>query len=437
MKTDACCTLWTKYDIIWIVFFEEGTIAMKEYIILMPLGIQLLGLLLVVLNDKYIRKEQKQTMTVIIGLISILLAQNVVDNILGTTVSIPYLRTVVSIVGYSVRPIVIVMFCKLVRPNGRNTVAWTLVILNALIYLSALFSPFVFSISAGNHFRRGSIFSYTAYFVCFALLAHLVYCTISEYKSRKSFIWIAFVNAAIIIISSILELYAYFDYPVGYLTISVVSCSLFYYIWLHLEFVREHERALMAEQRIKIMMSQIQPHFVSNTLTTIQSLCMLNPQKASEITGKFGAYIRNNIASLDEEQLIPIKKELEHTKIYTDIEMLRFPEISVEYEIDEEDFSVPALTVQPLVENAIRHGVREIENGRIKVKTKKADSSYILTISDNGVGFDTDKLVAQDGEHIGINNVRERVKTMCGGTMNIESQIGQGTTVTITMPPSH
>lgn len=408
---------------------------MKEYVILMPLGIQLLGLLLVVRNDKYIRKEQKKTMTVIIGLISILLAENVVENILGTTVVMPYLRTVVSIVGYSVRPIVIVMFCKLVRPNGKNTAAWALVILNALIYLSALFTPFVFYIDSNNHFHRGSLLNYTAFVVCFALLAHLIYCTVSEYKSRKSSIWIALVNAVIIVISAILEITpAYFDYPVGYLTIAIICCSLFYYIWLHLEFVREHERALMAEQRIKIMMSQIQPHFVSNTLTTIQSLCMLDPPKAAKITGKFGAYIRNNIASLGEEQLIPIKKEIEHTIIYTDIEMLRFPEISVEYEIDEEDFSVPALTVQPLVENAIRHGVREIENGKVTIKTQKTDSSYIVIISDNGVGFDTDTLVTQDGEHIGISNVRERVKAMCGGTMNIESQIGQGTTVTITIP---
>ncbi|MBQ9228702.1 MAG: histidine kinase [Eubacterium sp.] len=408
---------------------------MEEYIILMPMGIQLLGLLLVVLNDKYIRKEQKQTMTVIIGLISLLLAQNVVDNILGTTVSMPYLRTVVSIVGYSVRPIIIVMFCKLVRPNGKNTVAWVLVILNALIYLSALFSRFVFYIDPDNHFHRGSIFNYTAYVVSFILLAHLIYCTISEYKSRKSFIWIALINAAIIVISAILEITpAYFDYPVGYLTIAIVCCSLFYYIWLHLEFVREHERALMAEQRIKIMMSQIQPHFVSNTLTTIQSLCMLDPPKAAEITGKFGAYIRNNIASLDEEKLIPIKKEIEHTKIYTEIEMLRFPDISVEYEIDEEDFSVPALTVQPLVENAIRHGVREIENGKVSIVTKNTEKSHIITIRDNGVGFDTDTLSVQDGAHIGINNVRERVKAMCGGTLAIDSQIGKGTTVTITIP---
>ena len=408
---------------------------MEEYIILMPMGIQLLGLLLVVLNDKYIRKEQKQIMTVIIGLISLLLAQNVVDNILGTTVSMPYLRTVVSIVGYSVRPIIIVMFCKLVRPNGKNTVAWVLVILNALIYLSALFSRFVFYIDPDNHFHRGSIFNYTAYVVSFILLAHLIYCTISEYKSRKSFIWIALINAAIIVISAILEITpAYFDYPVGYLTIAIVCCSLFYYIWLHLEFVREHERALMAEQRIKIMMSQIQPHFVSNTLTTIQSLCMLDPPKAAEITGKFGAYIRNNIASLDEEKLIPIKKEIEHTKIYTEIEMLRFPDISVEYEIDEEDFSVPALTVQPLVENAIRHGVREIENGKVSIVTKNTEKSHIITIRDNGVGFDTDTLSVQDGAHIGINNVRERVKAMCGGTLAIDSQIGKGTTVTITIP---
>ncbi|MBR1749276.1 MAG: histidine kinase [Ruminococcus sp.] len=226
----------------------------------------------------------------------------------------------------------------------------------------------------------------------------------------------------------------YRDYPVSYLTIAVVCCGLFYYIWLHLEFAKEHERALMAEQRIKIMMSQIQPHFVSNTLTTIQALCLLDPQKAFEVTGKFGSYLRNNIASLEEDNLIPIGKELEHTKVYAEIEMLRFPEISVEYNIEAEDFTLPALTIQPLVENAIRHGVRDRDHGVVEIATKITDDRYIITITDNGVGFDTKKPLPTDGSHLGIKNVRDRLSEMCGGTLLIDSKIDEGTTVTVTIP---
>lgn len=411
---------------------------MTEYIILMPLGIMIFGLFFAVWRDSYLNKHQKQTMLEIIGFIFLLVVQNVSDYILQTEISAPYIRTLVSIFGYIIRPIIIVLFCKLVKPKGKNTVAWILISINAAVYLTATFSHFVFYIDKSNHFQGGVFyFSKTAFVVSFILLFHLIYCTITEYSKKKTWIWMPIVNAVLIIASALLDISpAYRDYPVSYVTICTVCCSLFYYIWLHLEFVKEHERALMAEQRIKIMMSQIQPHFVSNTLTTIQSLCLIDPNKAAEVTGKFGAYLRNNIASLEEEKLIPIKKEIEHTKTYADIEMLRFPEISVEYHIDSEDFFVPSLSVQPLVENAIRHGVRELEHGEIKISTQKTQDGNVIIISDNGVGFDTKKPLSSDELHMGIKNVSERIKAMCGGTLIIESRIGEGTVVTITIPRS-
>jgi sensor histidine kinase YesM len=198
--------------------------------------------------------------------------------------------------------------------------------------------------------------------------------------------------------------------------------------------VREHENALKAEQRIKIMMSQIQPHFLYNTLTTIQSLCLTNPQKAFETTGKFGSYLRNNIDSLNRSELITVEKELEHTRVYADIEMLRFPKISVEYHIEAADFCVPALTIQPLVENAIRHGVRDVDRGLVEVSTKQTEGGNIIIISDNGVGFDTNIPFSTDKDHIGIKNVSERIKSMCGGTLSIDSKLGEGTVITITIP---
>lgn len=409
---------------------------MTEYIILIPLAILILGLAPIVARDNYLNKNQKSIMFAIVTLIGVLVLQNVADYILQTVVSAPYIRTLESIVGYSVRPIIIVLFCKLVRPNGRNTVAWILVAVNAAVYLTATFSHLVFHIDENNHFQGGQFhLRKTAFVVSFILLCHLIYCTVKEYSKKKAWIWIPILNIVLVSIAPILDISPlYHNYTVSYLTIAVVCCSLFYYIWLHLEFVKEHEKGLMAEQRMKIMMSQIQPHFMSNTLTTIQSLCLIDPQKASEITGKFGAYLRNNVASLNKEELIPIQKELEHTRVYTEIEMLRFPEITVAYHIDSEDFFVPALTVQPLVENAIRHGVREREHGKVEISTTMTDDSYIIVVSDNGVGFDASKPLSSDTEHIGIKNVSERLKAMCGGRLTINSSIDGGTVATITIP---
>ena len=141
---------------------------MTEYIILIPLAILILGLAPIVARDNYLNKNQKSIMFAIVTLIGVLVLQNVADYILQTVVSAPYIRTLESIVGYSVRPIIIVLFCKLVRSNGKNTIAWILVVLNAAIYLTATFSHLPFYIDENNHYHGGMFyFGKTAFIVSF------------------------------------------------------------------------------------------------------------------------------------------------------------------------------------------------------------------------------------------------------------------------------
>ncbi|MBR3020482.1 MAG: histidine kinase [Clostridia bacterium] len=223
--------------------------------------------------------------------------------------------------------------------------------------------------------------------------------------------------------------------PLSFLTIAITVSCVFYYIWLHLQFVREHEEDLKARQRIRIMISQIQPHFLYNTLSSIQALCYKNPEKAAEITGDFSAYLRQNLSFLNEPGLIPFGKALEHTKSYVKIEETRFPNIHVQYDIQDSDFSLPPLTLQPIVENAIRHGVRVREEGIIEIVTRKRDDWHEILIRDNGKGFDVKKLEEADETHIGLRNVRDRVKSMCGGSLTVDSQLGVGTTLIIRIPP--
>ena len=410
---------------------------MKEYIVFIPLVVMLAGQTPIVIFDKYIGKTHKRIMLMIIASVALLLVQNFCDYICQINeMSSPIYRTLFSIMGYCLRPFIILLFCKLVQPEKKHILALALVVGNALIYLTALFSGIAFYIDKENIFRRGPL-SYTVFYVSISMLAYLFYCNVLKYRCRKQGIWVALANEVLVIAGAFADISPlYVDYPVTYLTISVTCATFFYYIWLHLNFLYEHENALKAEQRIKIMMSQIQPHFLYNTLATIQSLCLIDPQEAFETTGKFGAYLRNNIDSLEQSGLIPLKKELDHTRIYADIEMLRFPKIKVEYHIDADDYCVPLLTIQPLVENAIRHGVRNCENGLIEIISKKTDNAFEIIIRDNGVGFETEKLLSADSKHIGIKNVRERVENMCGGTLTINSRINEGTTVTIRIPES-
>ena len=138
--------------------------------------------------------------------------------------------------------------------------------------------------------------------------------------------------------------------------------------------------------------------------------------------------------------MIPFEKELEHTMVYAGIEMVRFPNIHVEYDISEKEFYVPALTLQPIVENSVRHGVRIREEGIIRVKTAKVTDSETqeefieLVVSDNGVGFEVNGEPEGQGTHIGMKNVRERIEKMCGGSLIIKSAKGEGTTIIMRFP---
>ena len=152
--------------------------------------------------------------------------------------------------------------------------------------------------------------------------------------------------------------------------------------------------------------------------------------------GLFSAYLRQNLESLNEAAVIPLSKELEHTRIYTEIEMIRFPNIRIEYDIRDGEYGVPALTVQPMVENAIRHGVRSRKEGIVKIAAYREDAVHIIVIEDNGVGFDEHSANETDGMHIGISNVRERLERMCLGTMTIDSRLGEGTKIVLRIPVS-
>ena len=192
--------------------------------------------------------------------------------------------------------------------------------------------------------------------------------------------------------------------------------------------------AQLAESRISTMMSQIRPHFIYNTLGSIEQLCELDPPKAGELVHNFAKYLRGNFGELDNPKPILMSQEMEHVHHYINIENVRFPDMTFSFEMKSEDFSLPALTIQPIVENAIKHGLMKLQKGgSIRVTSYETDTDYCISVEDDGVGFDTSKLF-DEKKHIGIRNIRDRLKVMVGGTLEIESTQGVGTKVLITIP---
>ena len=192
--------------------------------------------------------------------------------------------------------------------------------------------------------------------------------------------------------------------------------------------------AQLTESRISTMMSQIRPHFIYNTLGSIEQLCELDPPKAGELVHNFAKYLRGNFGELDNPKPILMSQEMEHVRHYLNIESVRFPDMTFFFEMQSEDFRLPALTVQPIVENAIKHGLMKLQKGGvIRVTSYETDTDYCICVEDNGVGFDTSELV-DEKKHIGIRNIRDRLKVMVGGTLDIESTQGIGTKVLIKIP---
>ena len=159
-----------------------------------------------------------------------------------------------------------------------------------------------------------------------------------------------------------------------------------------------------------------------------------SPEKAAKITGKFGKYLRQNIESLEQDIRIPFDKEMEHTLNYADIETVRFPNIRVETDLQDQDFTIPALTVQPIVENAIRHGGRICEEGVVRISSRKDGFVHEIVIEDNGKGFDRDEVSNMNGLHLGIRNVTERIVKICSGSVDVQTEPGNGTRVVIRIP---
>ena len=407
----------------------------SDFRLIIALILQLTGLAFSVIVDAYLRKEQKIVILIITLLTFILIGQNMADYLMEIYAAASYTRTFIAIIGYSVRPVIIVMFFYVFDCSVKKRWAWYLIVLNTLIHMTTFFSDICFIIGRDNGFYRGPL-GFSCHIISGILLVNLFILSVRQYQNEKKLEeWIPLLNLLLITGAVIMD--SFIDthqHIVSYLTISIVNSSLFYYIWQHLQFVRAYEQAMKTEQRIKIMMTQIQPHFLFNTISTFRALCGKDPEKAAEVATKFGVYLRQNLDSLGMTGEIPFLTELEHTKMYTDIEMVRFPHIRVEYEIADSEFSLPPLTVQPMVENAIRHGVRIRENGIVRVVTRQVGGCHEIVIQDNGQGFEPAKTENDDGSHIGISNVRERLETLCGGSLTIDSHIGRGTTVTIRIP---
>lgn len=189
----------------------------------------------------------------------------------------------------------------------------------------------------------------------------------------------------------------------------------------------------IAHQRSSVMVLQMRPHFIYNTMMGIYYLCDQDPAKAKQVTLDFTSYLRKNFTAIASEEMIPFNDELEHTRAYLAVEQAQFEDsLFVSFDTPHTMFRVPPLTLQPIVENAVKHGMNEsCDPIHISVMTRQTDLSSEIVVNDDGPGF---KPTDDDEPHIALNNIRQRLELMCGGTLEVAPREGGGTSVKVTIP---
>ena len=193
--------------------------------------------------------------------------------------------------------------------------------------------------------------------------------------------------------------------------------------------------------RLRNFTSQMQPHFLYNSLGSIQEIILDDPIYASELIGDFTTHLRSCIRAMSNDAPIPFNQELENIKAYINIEKMRFGDkLKVVYDIKANDFSILPLSVQPIVENAIRHGIYQKgeKGGTVLISTSESANSWNNLIKDNGLGFDVKQFETEvflgQRDSTGLKNITFRLDKMMNASVNIDSKKDIGTTVTITIP---
>ena len=407
-----------------------------ETIISSLLVVQLVGFLLFVLMDKYIDKKRKNILVLIIVAIFSLILQNVLEYVLVVYLPMQYFRIAVAVYGYIIRTIIILLFMYIVNPKRNYLLSWILVGVNALVHLTAFFSDICFTINSDNDYIGGPL-HWFCFVISLVLMVNLLYMVLKEYADKnKKEIFMPIFLVVVMFASMLLD--AFFNEKLqmfDYVTFALCFVSIFFYTWLHIQFFALHEKKLVENQKVKLMLSQIQPHFLYNSLNAIQAIDGV-PEKAQNAIIDFSKYLRENLDTLTGPDLVSFNKELEHVKKYISLEKLRFGEkVKVNFDIKCSDFMLPVLTLQMLVENAIKHGItKKYEGGTIDIKTEQIGDNYVITVKDEGVGFDIHKVIA--GSHVGLSNIKKRLEYFVNGTLKVESVEQKGTTATITIPKS-
>ena len=355
----------------------------------------------------------------------------------------------VYIMGYEILRLFTRYVTSLTGPGPMAKAVYLIAYVGMLLTFINLFTHFMYYIDASNVYHRTTWFvlSQSLGLIGTVCLGIHIFIRRQKLVNLRTLVLITY-----IVLPSLAMVIQSFYYGIPLLNIAI-SAALFLNLTVMLLYQRRRiseqaeeliaserklieERELINDMKIRLVLSQVKPHFLFNALNAIYYLIEKSPVQAQAAIDSFSDYLRGNMEALEHTALIPFSQEMKHVKSYLRLEEMRFQdELEVIYDVKALNFDVPALSVEPIVENAVKHGIGQNENGGyVKISTDETEAGYEIKVEDNGAGFNVGD-IGNDGRlHVGIANVRTRLESMAKGTLTIESEIGKGTCATIFIP---
>lgn len=294
------------------------------------------------------------------------------------------------------------------------------------------FTDIFYQVTANNELVRGPLFP----LLVFPAVVIMLFDIVGIFFIRKKLLKGYFISFLVYLIplTVVMILHMFFSLEL-FIILTLGLWALTILVLVVKENSKEYlkQQKEIANQRANILMLQMRPHFIYNTMTSIYHLCEQDPHKAKQVTFDFTTYLRKNFAAIASDETISFVDELEHTRAYLAVEQAQFEDnLFVDFDTPHTLFRVPPLTLQPIVENAVKHGMISSNKPiHISIKTRKTETASEIIVEDDGPGY---KPKDDNEPHIALNNLYQRLEMMCKGTLDISSNSEGGTLVKITIP---
>ena len=317
----------------------------------------------------------------------------------------------------------------------KSFLAWVMTALLGIYLLMSVVSMFTdvfYYVTADNQFVRGPLLALGLLPLAIGLVLNII----GTIKRRKKLSKKYFTGLLVYLIPMTVAMIVHMFIAIE---IIVVFCMALFALVMYgfilsdniEQFMRQQKK--IANQQASIMVLQMRPHFICNSMMGIYSLCRRDPEKARQVILDFTSYLRKNFANFASEEPVLFTDELEHARAYLSVEQAQYEDsLFVNFDTPVTHFRIPPLTLQPIVENAVVHGMRNSNDPiRISVATRKTETAIEIIVEDDGPGF---KPTDDNEPHIALNNIRERLEMMCHGTLTVSPREEGGTSVKVTIP---